>query len=131
MTSGDRAADRRKRQVRALRRGLRAETVAALWLRLRGYAIVERDVRSSLGQIDIVARRGRVLAFVEVKQRASAETAAAALLMRQRRRIERAASGYLAQRPALAGLDIRFDVVALSPWRRPRHIVGAWRPESR
>ncbi len=131
MTRDNRGADRRQRQVRAQRRGLRAEALAALWLRLRGYAIVERDVRSSLGQIDIVARRGRVVAFVEVKQRGETDAAAGALLARQRQRIERAASGYVARRPALAGHDIRFDVVAMSPWRLPRHIVDAWRPESR
>ena len=124
-------AEARARRFRAHRRGLRAETVAAFWLRLRGYAIVERDLRSRLGQIDIIARRGRTIVFVEVKERAEVATALESVLPQQRRRIERSAVSYMAGRQQFSGHDMRFDVVVLSPWRLPRHIVDAWRPDSR
>jgi putative endonuclease len=119
----------RERRRQARRRGRWAEVFARLALRLAGYRILALDRRSRVGEIDIIARRGRKLAFVEVKARASLGVAAESLLLRQRRRIARAAAGFLAARPDLAGLDIRFDVVLVVPWRWPRHIADAWRAE--
>jgi putative endonuclease len=119
-----------ERRRRAQRRGRWAEAFARLALRLAGYRILALDRRSRVGEIDIIARRGRKLAFVEVKARASLGVAAEALLLRQRRRIARAAAGFLASRPELAGLDIRFDVILVVPWRWPRHIADAWRADS-
>src|SRR6478736_561614 len=81
---------------RAWRRGRKAESLALLALRLVGYRILARDHRTALGEIDIIARRGTILAFVEVKARADVTAAAESLLARQRRRIARAAAGYLA-----------------------------------
>ena len=78
---------------------------------------------------DLIARRGRVLAHVEVKARPSLEEAREALTPRQRRRIERAAAAFLQQHPGLAGLDQRFDVVLLAPRRRPHHLENAWHIE--
>jgi len=118
-----------ERRRRARRRGRWAEALARLALRLAGYRILALDRRSHVGEIDIIARRGRRLAFVEVKARASLEVAAEAILQRQRRRIARAAAGFLAARPDLAGLEVRFDVVLVAPWRWPRHVVDAWRAE--
>lgn len=119
---------KRERQ-RAWRRGRRGESLARLALRLAGYRILARDHRTAPGEIDIIARRGRVLAFVEVKTRSDLAVAADALPPRQRRRIARAAAGYLALRPDLQDCYCRFDVILIAPWRWPHHIRDAWRPD--
>ncbi|MFM8678233.1 MAG: YraN family protein [Alphaproteobacteria bacterium] len=119
--------NRAARGAAARRRGARAERIAALVLRLKGYAILARGHRAPQGEIDIVARRGRVLAFVEVKARRDADLAAHALQARQRARIARAAAGFLAARPGLAGLEPRFDAMVFGAWPWPRHVVDAWR----
>ncbi len=111
---------------RAFRYGRAAETACAWWLRLHGYRIVARRYRTPVGEIDLIARRGRIRAFVEVKARASLAELAAPR-PRQRRRIVRAAEAFLQRNPRLAGLDPRFDVIAVAPWRRPQHLPGAWR----
>jgi putative endonuclease len=111
-------------------RGRRAEWLAAWWLRLKGYRILARDLRTPVGEIDLIARRGRVLALVEVKARPSLEEAAWSLTPFQRARIERAALAVLQRDPAYGTLDMRFDVVLVAPGHRPRHIMDAWRPES-
>ena len=80
-----------------------------------------------MGEIDIVARKGRVLVVIEVKARVSRELAAEAITPRQRDRISRAAAAYLAQNPRLADLGVRFDTMLLTPRRLPAHIVDAWR----
>lgn len=120
--------DRRARR-RAYGRGRRAERLAAWWLRAKGYRIVARGFRAPVGEIDLIARRGRVLALVEVKARADLDTAREALAPRQRRRIARAAHLFLQRRPDLAGLEVRFDVMLIAPGRRPRHVPGAWRAD--
>jgi len=117
-----------KRQ--AWRFGRAAEAMAAWHLRLRGYRIVARGFRSPQGEIDIVARRGRMLVFVEVKARQDLDAAAEALRTRQAGRIARAARAFVQARPALGGFDQRFDVVLVRPWRLPVHIVDAWRPQA-
>lgn len=118
---------RRERGTAARRRGSRAETLAAWWLRCKGFRVLARGARTPVGEIDLVARRGRLLLFVEVKARPDAVTAADALRPAQRRRIERAAAWFLTSRPDLQGLDSRYDVVLVTPWRRPRHLPDAWR----
>lgn len=110
------------------RLGQRAERLAALWLRLKGYSIVARRVRNRFGEIDLVCRRGGCLAFVEVKGRASAAAALEALGLHQQRRIAAAAQYYLKDRPALAKLDRRFDLITITPKRLPRHLTDVWRP---
>lgn len=119
----------RERRQRAWRHGVWAETICATALRLRGYRIVERRLRSPAGEIDILARRGDVLAVVEVKARGDFTTAAEATTARQRERLVRAAGWVLAVRPDLAALQVRFDVMMVAPWRLPRHILDAWRAE--
>jgi putative endonuclease len=111
----------------AWRRGRGAEWLAAWWLRLKGYRIVARDLRLPGGEVDLIARRGRVLALVEVKRRASLAEAAESIGPRQRQRIARAAEAFLQRRPDLARLDLRFDALLLAPGRRPRHVADAWR----
>jgi len=116
----------------AWRRGRRGETLAAWWLRLKGYQLLGRNLRfgrgSTAGELDLVARRGRLVAFVEVKRRATRAQAAAALTPAQRRRIERGAAAFLARHPECAGCDLRFDLILLAAWRLPSHLPGAWRP---
>jgi len=104
------------------------EKLAALLLMLKGYRIVARQLRSSVGEIDIIARRGRVLAFIEVKARKTLAAAETAITSHQRRRIERASSMFMQGRPELAHLDMRFDAILVIPGRWPIHIVDAWRP---
>lgn len=114
---------------RAWRFGRLAETACAWHLRLRGYGIVARGFRTRVGEIDIIARRGHTLAIIEVKARADLDAAAEAISPRQRRRIANAAMVFLRTRPGAAALDLRFDVMLVSPWRWPRHMTDAWRPD--
>ena len=117
------------RKQKAWKFGRLAETLAAWHLRVRGYRIVARGFRVPVGEIDIVARRGDTLVFVEVKARTDPAAAAEALSARQTRRITLAADAFVQARPALAGLDQRFDVILVCPWRLPVHRVDAWRPQ--
>jgi putative endonuclease len=112
----------------AYRRGRGAEARAALLLRTKGYRIIARGYRNPVGEIDIIARRGRVLVAVEVKARSSLAAAAEAIDARQRRRIVRALSDFMARNADCFGCDARFDAILVSPWWRLRHIVDAWRP---
>jgi putative endonuclease len=114
---------------RARSYGRLAEKLCALRLMLLGWRILARDYRTPMGEIDIVARRGRVLAIIEVKARRRAEAAPDALTPFQRQRIQRAALGFLQSRPDLARLDLRFDVMLVGGNRWPLHLPDAWRPE--
>lgn len=127
MTKHPPAYPRRQRGKRAWVRGARAEILCRWWLRLKGYRILARDWRVKVGEIDLVARRGHVLIFVEVKARRDFATAAESISRHQRQRITRAARAFLASRPELGSLDIRFDAMLVSPLRPPRHITDAWR----
>lgn len=113
---------------RANRRGHGAEFLAAVLLRLKGYRILARGYRVPAGEIDIIARRGRVIAFVEVKARATLADALDAVGQKQRSRIVRAAEHFMAGHAAPGACDLRFDVIAVQPGRLPRHITDAWRP---
>ncbi|SMF08706.1 putative endonuclease [Tistlia consotensis] len=121
------AAARPERRA-AYARGRGAERWAAWWLRLEGYRILARDFRVPQGEIDLIARRGRLVIFVEVKHRDRQAAAAEAIGRRQRLRIERAAAAFLQRHPALAACRLRFDALLLSPRRLPRHVAAAWRP---
>jgi putative endonuclease len=109
----------------AERRGRGAETLACWYLRLKGWRILARRARVPGGEVDIVARRGRTLAFVEVKARASEEAAAWALDRYRLRRVAVAAER-LAERYARAGDDIRIDALFVVPGRLPRHLPDVW-----
>ena len=118
-----RTAARRK----AERLGRSAEWRAVWRLRLAGYAIVARRYRTKMGEIDIVARRGHILVFVEVKARAGHTLAAESLGGRQLERVGRAASLFLARHPRYAEYGVRFDaVLVVGLW--PRHQLDIWRP---
>jgi len=119
----------RARRHQALRRGRLGEFLCRWHLRLRGWRIVAVDWRCPSGEIDILARRGGVLAVIEVKSRGDLASAALAVAPRQRRRIARAASAFLLGRPDLAELALRFDVMLVAPLRPPHHLSDAWREE--
>lgn len=125
-TTGDRVRTRRRA---AERLGVRAESWAAIWLILKGYRVLARRLRTPAGEVDLVARRGGSVIAVEVKARSSLAAAVAAVSVRQRLRVARGLESFLAGRPDLAGLDRRFDLVAIMPWRLPVHLVDVWRPD--
>lgn len=110
----------------AFRLGVSAETRAAALLLMKGYRIVARRWRSPVGEIDLVARRGRTLVFVEVKARANMDDAAESVTPRQRRRIVAGAEAWLASHPDDARRGVRFDAILVVPRRWPRHIPAAF-----
>ncbi len=114
---------------RAWRRGRWAERLCRWRLRLSGYRVLGMDMRTPVGEVDILARRGGTLVVIEVKARASASAAAEAIGPRQRRRIRRAADWLRAGRPEWQTLALRFDVMLVAPWRWPTHLHDAWREE--
>ncbi|WP_322963010.1 YraN family protein [Sphingomonas fuzhouensis] len=105
--------------------GRRGERLAAWWLRLKGWSILDRRVRTPAGEVDLIARRGSLVAFVEVKTR---KTAAELDFAIDERRLARVAAAAEVLMPSYAGPndDIRVDVILLAPGTRPRHIENAW-----
>ena len=112
---------------RAHRFGLRAEAIAALLLRLKGYRILARRFAVAGGELDLVVKRGATIAFVEVKGRDDLDAAALAITEAKRRRIGRAARVWLARNPWAAALNLRGDAVFVAPGRLPRHLAAAYR----
>lgn len=116
MTAARRAAEQR---------GRRGERLAAWYLRLKGWRILDQRVRTPAGEVDLVAKRGALIAFVEVKLRASAAELDYAIDERRLTRVA-AAAEMLMPRYATDGEDIRIDVILIAPGTRPRHIENAW-----
>ncbi len=106
-------------------RGRRAETIAAWYLRLQGWRIVGQRVRNPRGEVDLIARRGRVIAFVEVKARVSEANLATAIDAHRLRRVAAAAESLLPEYGKDAQ-DMRIDVILVAPWAWPRHLVNVW-----
>jgi len=129
MTARRRPAD--PARVAAYRRGLSAETVAVWLLRAKLYRILARRYRTPAGEIDIIARRGRAIVFVEVKTRPDETQALEAVGASARRRIARAAELWLAAHPGANGFDLRFDLVIVVPGRMPHHIAGVFDADGR
>lgn len=119
--SGTRPAPRRDTALRRdrNRRGAIAESKAALFLMLRGHAVVARRFKSHVGEIDIVAVRGRRIAFIEVKSRGTIADCEAAITADVRARVRRAAEVFLARHHRYIGFDIGFDLMFMRPWRWP------------
>ncbi len=111
---------------RAETSGRRAERLCAWALRLKGYRIVTQRSRQPVGEIDLVAVRGNVLAMIEVKARATVRDAMESISVRQQTRITRAAQSFAAGHPEFADLTMRFDVMLVAPRRWPVHIPNAW-----
>ena len=116
----------RPERVKAFQLGISAESRAALLLIAKAYRIVARRWKTPFGEIDIIARRRRMLVFAEVKARATVDNAAEAVSERSRRRIIAAAELWLARHPDDAESDIRFDVILVTPGKMPRHISNAF-----
>ncbi|MBR0898533.1 YraN family protein [Bradyrhizobium tropiciagri] len=113
-------------RVAAFRTGISAESRAAALLIAKGYRILARRFRTPYGEIDLVARRRNLVAFVEVKARASLDEAAYAVTPRQQQRIVNAAQAWLMTHPEHAEFDLRFDAVLIAPKSLPRHLLAAF-----
>jgi putative endonuclease len=122
--------DWRARRKRSESAGRRAEALAAFMLQLKGYSILARRARTPYGEIDLIARRGRMLVFIEVKARKAYAPAIEAVTPGARKRIEQAARAWVTPRRDLQQQLWRFDIVAVTPRQWPRHIRDAWRAES-
>jgi len=108
-------------------RGRKAERRAAWWLRLHGWRILGERLRVAAGEVDLVARRGRIIAFIEVKWRERPADLDLAIDHHRLRRVA-AAAEMLAPRFARPQDDVRIDVMLLAPGRLPRHLVHVWQP---
>jgi putative endonuclease len=113
-----------KRQLAEMR-GRRGEALAAWWLRLHGWQIVGQRMRTARGEVDLIARRGKTLAFIEVKARHSHSDLSLAIDQARLRRVA-AAAEMLFPRFAKGAENVRIDVILIAPWRLPRHLVNVW-----
>ena len=124
---------RAHKRFRSYRFGLVAEGIAACYLRCKGYRILAERYRNFGGEIDILARRGKMVVAVEVKARKTLADCSETITLQKQQRIIRATNGLLSGHGKVAGLEdlhtcnIRFDVVMIAPWRWPLHIQDAWR----
>lgn len=110
---------------RAEARGRRGEAIAAWWLRLHGWRILGERVRNPRGEVDLIARRGRTLAFIEVKARVKDADLATAIDAYRLRRVAAAAES-LVHTYSKGTDEVRIDVILVAPWRVPRHLVNVW-----
>src|ERR1700710_699934 len=113
-------------RVAAFRTGLSAESRAAAFLMAKGYRILAKRFRTPHGEIDLVTRKRNLIAFVEVKARATLDEAAYAVTPRQQARIIDAAQAWLMTHPEHAEFDMRFDVMLIAPRHLPRHLLAAF-----
>lgn len=111
-------------------KGMWAENLAELFLKIKGYRIIERRYKTPVGEIDILAMKHAALIAVEVKARDSHDDAAYAVTPKTQNRIARAMDFYLSQHSYHVGRDIRFDVITIKSPFFIRHIDNAWRPRS-
>ena len=126
MNASERCKAEALRRRRAHRSGHGAERIAVLYLRMTGWRILARRFLANGGEIDIVARRGHTIAFVEVKFRTSLEIAATSIDATKKRRISRAVRAFVSRQSAGNDLTYRADAVFLAPWRLPRHVPAAF-----
>jgi len=114
-------------RAEAERRGRKGETIAAWWLRLTGWRILARRVKLAVGEIDLIARRGRTVAFIEVKWRRDGGALAGAIDEFRLRRVARAAAA-VAPKFVRNGDAMQIDVILIAPGHWPRRIANAWQP---
>ena len=117
---------RQKRGARSYRRGLWAEFFCQLVLVLKGYRLLEKRYKTPLGEIDLIAARGKAIVFVEVKARPNKQAGGEAISEQQKVRLRRAAAAYLSSCPQFIAYNQRFDVMLVLPMRLPIHIVNAF-----
>ena len=113
-------------RIEAYLGGHRGEALAAWFLRLKLYRVVQRRYKTPVGEIDLIAERFGTTVFVEVKARSKAVVEAEARQAVNRSRIARAAQYWLARHPGKAETNLRFDVIFLAPGRWPRHVINAF-----
>jgi putative endonuclease len=106
--------------------GLLAETIAALFLKVKFYQILAKRMRNFAGEIDLIARRGKTIIFVEVKARKILDESFEVLTNYQQARIKKTAELYLSQHSKFQNYDVRFDLIIFTPFRLPIHIKNAW-----
>ena len=107
--------------------GRRSEAWAAAWLMAKGYRILGFRLKTPQAEIDLLAKKGDILAVVEVKSRTNIEAALEAVTFDQRERLRRAGVTLAARRRGLMNCAVRLDLLALAPGRLPRHIPDAWK----
>lgn len=122
--NAERTARRRVRGGAGYRAGLRAEWLAALWLRLKGYRVLATRFRSPAGEVDLIAVRGRTLVAIEVKRRKSRAEAAFALTTPQMARIRRGLVHFVSLYPRYQQHDLRVDAILIAPRTLPVHSVN-------
>lgn len=115
-----------KAEPTGYQKGLWAERLAAWYLRLKGYGILAMRYKTRVGEIDVIAKRGRTVVFVEVKRRQSLTAAKEAVHGDNQARVRRAAELYLQKHPRYTGHDMRFDVLVFAPRHWPQHIQNAF-----
>jgi putative endonuclease len=117
------------RRVARERGGRWAEHVVAVFLMLHGYRILARRHRTPFGELDLIAKRGNRLAFVEVKYRQTREAGEASLTEFQMRRMHNAAEHWVARHPRAISMEQGFDAVIVTPWARPILMRDACQPD--
>ena len=113
-------------RLKAFRRGHVSEYIAALYMVAKGYRISAIRYRTKLGEIDIIARRGDLVVCVEVKARRDVDSAVFAVTGMAQNRIRAASELWLSRQPDAHRLSLRYDIVAVRPWRLPKHLVDAF-----
>ena len=113
------------RRELAEKRGRRGETIAAWWLRLHGWRIVGQRLKKPRGEVDLIARRGKTVAFIEVKARVKRSDLSTAIDGWRLRRVA-AAAEQLLPRYGKGAENMRIDVILVAPWRWPHHLVNVW-----
>ncbi|WP_353216467.1 YraN family protein [Sandarakinorhabdus sp.] len=103
-----------------------AERIAAIWLIAKGYRLIGQRLKTPVGEVDLLMRRGDTLVFIEVKARAALDSGFAALHPAAARRCQ-AAARWLAPRHGWPGAVLRHDAVLIRPWALPVHLVAIWR----
>jgi putative endonuclease len=106
--------------------GIDAEKFCRLLLRLKFYRILASRYKTPMGEIDIVAARGRTLVAIEVKARSSHATAAESISPHQQTRIAHALQHFVIRHPRYANANLRFDVMLAAPGKWPQHLKNAW-----
>ena len=107
--------------------GRQAERAVVWLLRFKGYLILAQRYRVPVGEIDIVAKRGQTVAFIEVKARATEAAALESVTVRRQQRIARAALLFLQKNPPHSNCDFRFDVITVTQQKWARHHLDDWR----
>lgn len=118
------------RRRKAEQAGRLAEETAAEFLIARDWEILATRVKTRSGEIDLIARKREVTAFIEVKARASRDAAISAVTPRQAKRIIAAANYWIAANPESLAGDCRFDIILVSPYLLPEHIENAFGAEA-